>query len=65
MREDKSRKDKPNLPGEIPVEDSEDYAETGPEGEERQPDPVSAEKAVNPELQSVKEPKPREQRRSR
>jgi hypothetical protein len=58
MREHKKRKDKPSLPGEIPVEDSEQYPETGPEGEERQPDPVSAEKAVNPELQPVKERKP-------
>ena len=65
MRDDKTQKEKPHLPGEIPVEDSEEYPETGPEGEERQPDPVSAEQAVNPELQSVKERKPREQRRSR
>ncbi len=46
------------LPGQVPVEDSEQYPETGPDGEERQANPVSAEKAVNPELQPVKERKP-------
>jgi len=46
------------LPGQIPVEDSAEYPETGPDGEERQADPVSAEKAVNPELEPVKDRKP-------
>jgi hypothetical protein len=46
------------LPGQIPVTESEEYPETGPEGEERQIDPVGAEQAVNPELQPVKERKP-------
>ena len=61
-KEDAADGNNPNetyLPGQIPVEDSENYEETGPEGEERQPDPVSAEQAVNPDLAGVKERKPR------
>ncbi len=53
-----NQQDPAKLPGQIPVEDSEQFPETGPAGEERQPDPVSAEKAVNPELEPVKDRKP-------
>ncbi len=39
------------LPGQIPVKDSAQYPETGPAGEERQPNPAEADAAVNPEVQ--------------
>jgi hypothetical protein len=40
------------LPGQIPVEDAGEMLEPQ-RAEERQPDPVQAEQAVNPELQGV------------
>ena len=48
---DAKNPDETYLPGQIPVEDSTEYAETGPAGQERQPDPAEADQAVNPELQ--------------
>lgn len=42
------------LPGQVPLDQP---PEAGPEGEERQPNPVEAEKAVNPDLIPVKERK--------
>jgi hypothetical protein len=45
------------LPGQIPVEDAQDNEPQNPE--ERQPDPVQAEKAVNPkDLMDVEGRKP-------
>jgi hypothetical protein len=40
------------LPGQIPVQEASDMVEPQ-NAEERQPDPVQAEQAVNPELQGV------------
>ena len=51
---DAKNKDEKILPGQVPAKDADEYSETGPEGEERQPDPVEAEQAVNPELQGAK-----------
>lgn len=48
---DAKNPDERYLPGQIPVEDSAGYAETGPAGQERQADPAEADQAVNPELQ--------------